>query len=67
MGRGAQPAGIFGALNQHRNVLTRAERITHLMSRDLFKPEDKSPLGLVKVANRKVWTLVDPSLDGLPI
>ena len=41
-----------GALNQHRNVLTRAERITRLAEQDRFDPEETSPLGLVKVANR---------------
>jgi small basic protein (TIGR04137 family) len=41
------------ALNQHRNVLTRAERIAHLTSFDKFDPEAQSPLGLVKVGNRQ--------------
>jgi len=41
-----------GALNQHRNVLTRAERIERLMARNRFDPEETSPLGLVKVTNR---------------
>ena len=44
------------ALNQHRNVLTRAERIERLAHRDAFDPEKDSPLGLVKVASRKVVT-----------
>ena len=43
-----------GALNQHRNVLTRAERIEILAEQDRFHPGDDSPLGLVKVANRAV-------------
>ena len=43
-----------GALNQHRNVLTRAERIEKLVEQDRFRPGDDSPLGLVKVANRAV-------------
>ena len=43
-----------GALNQHRNVLTRAERIQKLTEQDRFRPGDDSPLGLVKVANRAV-------------
>jgi small basic protein (TIGR04137 family) len=47
-----QPA----ALNQHRNVLTRAERISRLADQDSFDPEKNSPLGLVKVANRQVVT-----------
>ena len=41
-----------GALNEHRNVLTRAERIEHLIERDLFRPDEDSPIGLAKVANR---------------
>jgi len=41
-----------GGLNQHRNVLTRAERIARLAAQDLFDPEQSSPLGLGKVANR---------------
>lgn len=45
-----------GALNQHRNVLTRAERIEKLLARGKFDPDADSPTGLVKVANRKVAT-----------
>lgn len=41
-----------GAINQHRNVLTRAERITRLQEQERFDPEADSPLGLVKVINR---------------
>lgn len=44
------------ALNQHRNVLTRAERIERLRERDIFNPEKDSPLGLIKVANRRAVT-----------
>ncbi|MCP3906160.1 MAG: small basic protein [Planctomycetes bacterium] len=44
------------ALNQHRNVLTRAERIAELAKQDRFDPEADSPLSLVKVANRQVVT-----------
>jgi small basic protein (TIGR04137 family) len=43
-----------GALNQHRNVLTRTERIARLTEQNRFNPGDESPLGLVKVANRAV-------------
>ena len=43
-----------GALNEHRCVLTRAERITRLIEQNQFDPEEDSPLGLVKVANRSV-------------
>jgi small basic protein (TIGR04137 family) len=42
------------ALNQHRNVLTRAERITRLTAEGTFSPEDYSPIGLVKVGNRQL-------------
>ncbi len=45
-----------GALNEHRNVLTRAERITRLTEEDRFKFDDDSPLNLPKVANRSVST-----------
>ncbi len=43
-----------GALNEHRNVLTRAERIARLIEQDRFQPDVDSPLALVKVANRSV-------------
>ncbi len=43
-----------GALNQHRNVLTRTERIARLSEQDRFHAGEDSPLGLVKVANRAV-------------
>jgi len=42
------------ALNRHRNVLTRAERVARLADNDEFDPGKDSPLGLVKVGNRKV-------------
>ena len=45
-----KPAG----LNQHRNVLTRAERIEKLSEEDRFDLEDDSPMGLPKVASRKI-------------
>jgi small basic protein (TIGR04137 family) len=45
-----------GALDQHRNVLTRAERITMLQSRDAFDPLKNAALGLPKVASRKAST-----------
>ena len=41
-----------GALNEHRNVLTRAERIEHLIQLNRFRPDEDSPIGLAKVANR---------------
>lgn len=40
-----------GALSQHRNVLTRAERIAKLSSQTKFAAGTNSPLGLVKVGN----------------
>ena len=43
-----------GALSQHRNVLTRAERITKLSSQEKFEQGKNSPLGLVKVGNLAV-------------
>ncbi len=44
------------ALNQHRNVLTRAERIERLTEENSFSADDDSPIGLVKVANRQIVT-----------
>ena len=44
----------FGTLVRHRNVLTRAERIARLMARGKFDPKAGEPLGLPKVAHRKV-------------
>ena len=43
-----------GALNQHRNVLTRAERIAKLSEEDRFDSSKQSALGLVKVRSIKV-------------
>ena len=37
------------ALNQHRNVLTRTERIVRLTEEGRFHAGDDSPMGLVKV------------------
>lgn len=42
------------ALNQHRNVLTRAERITRLAEAGRFETGTNAPIGLVKVASRQV-------------
>lgn len=53
-----------GALNQHRNVLTRPERIAFLSERDLFDEEAKSPLGLVKVASRKAKVVKKKAAEG---
>ncbi len=43
-----------GALSEHRNVLTRAERIEYLIERNRFSPDEDSPMGLAKVANRNI-------------
>ncbi len=42
-----------GALNQHRNVLTRAERIAKLTLESGFDPKSRSALNLVKVRSIK--------------
>ena len=44
------PAG----LNQHRNVLNRAERIEKLKGEDKFEDGATSPIGLPKVGSRKI-------------
>ena len=44
------------ALNQHRNVLTRAERIAKLTESERFIKDKTAPVGLPKVANRLVVT-----------
>ena len=46
---------IKGALNRHRNVLKRSERIERLKDEERWS-EDDSLLGLPKVANRKSHT-----------
>ena len=43
-----------GALNQHRNVLTRDERIAKLTESERFAAGKNSPLGLPKVLSIKV-------------
>ncbi len=43
-----------GNLSAHRNVLTRAERVVKLTEKGRFDSKTGSPLGLPKVANRKV-------------
>ncbi|MCC7204920.1 MAG: small basic protein [Phycisphaeraceae bacterium] len=45
---------VGGGLARHRNVLSRAERITKLSATGKFDPKTGDPLGLPKVANRKV-------------
>ncbi len=43
---------VKGALERHRNVLKRAERIEKLKEEERWSDED-SPLGLPKVSHRK--------------
>jgi small basic protein (TIGR04137 family) len=50
-----------GALNQHRNVLTRAERIEQLKDKDDFVTGESSPLGIPKVRSIKVTTQKKPA------
>lgn len=45
-----------GSLSQHRNVLTRAERITKLSSQERFTAAKNSPLGIIKVGNINTTT-----------
>ena len=45
-----------GALRQHRNVLTRAERIAKLSETSRFDPESSSAIGLPKVRSIKQTT-----------
>ncbi len=45
-----------GALEAHRNVLTRAERITKLADMGTFDPERDTPIHLPKVRNTMVST-----------
>ncbi len=49
-----------GALNQHRNVLTRAERITKLADLDKFRVGANSALGLPKVRSIKAAVAKKP-------
>ena len=52
-----------GALNQHRNVLTRDERIAKLSAADRFNAGKNSPLGLPKVLSIKVAAGKKPKKD----
>jgi small basic protein (TIGR04137 family) len=45
-----------GSLSRHRNVLTRAERIAQLADKGEFNMDEDNPLGIRKVANRKLVT-----------
>lgn len=50
------------ALAQHRNVLTRSERIVKLTETEKFQ-DGRSPLGLPKVANRMVVAAKKPKKE----
>ena len=45
-----------GGMGRHRNVLTRAERVAYLADKGEFSMDDGNPVGLRKVANRKIVT-----------
>ncbi len=52
-----------GALNQHRNVLTRKERVAMLTESERFIPGTNSPIGLPKVLSIKVVAGKKPKKD----
>ena len=52
-------------LTKHRNVLSRTERIAHLVGRDRFDMDEDDPMGLPKVANRKVSVAKSAKKKGL--
>ena len=52
-----------GALNQHRNVLTRKERVATLTASEQFVSGKNSPLGLPKVLSIKVVAGKKPKKD----
>ncbi|RLS90761.1 MAG: small basic protein [Planctomycetota bacterium] len=52
-----------GALNQHRNVLTRKERVAQLTESERFEVGKNSPLGLPKVLSIKVVAGKKPKKD----
>lgn len=43
-------------LTRHRNVLTRAERVAKLAAAGKFDMDKDTPLGMAKLANRKLVT-----------
>lgn len=47
---------VAGNLSKHRNVLSRAERVSKLAGIGRFDLQAGNPLGLPKVGNRKVVT-----------
>ena len=54
-----------GALNQHRNVLTRAERIERLTFEGRFDIATKSVLGTVKVRSIKATVSKKPKKEAV--
>ena len=54
-----------GALNQHRNVLTRAERIERLTLEGRFDIATKSVLGTVKVRSIKAAVSKKPKKEAV--
>ncbi|MDA0214242.1 MAG: hypothetical protein O2875_02640 [Planctomycetota bacterium] len=52
-----------GALNQHRNVLSRAERIAKLTELDLFNPTKNTALSLPKVGSIKAAVAKKPKKE----
>ncbi len=52
-----------GALNQHRNVLSRAERIAKLTELDLFNPTKNTALSLPKVRSIKAAVAKKPKKE----
>ena len=50
-------------MKQHRNVLTRAERITRLTEKGKFKAGEQDPIGLPKVGNRRVAAAAKPKKE----
>lgn len=44
---------VKGALERHRNVLSRAERVEKLKEEERWDDEESSVLGMPKVAHRK--------------
>lgn len=55
-----------GALAQHRNVLTRAERIAKLTAEERFSVEKNTALGLVKVRSIKAASGKKKAKEGEP-
>ncbi|MSQ91175.1 MAG: small basic protein [Phycisphaerales bacterium] len=54
-----------GGLNQHRNVLTRTERIAKLTELELFHPTKNTALSLPKVRSIKAAVAKKPKKDAV--